>query len=119
MRVGAVVVGWGLVLSGCGSASDYDTKTAQDLQQQVLALASAANARDYATAVPQLAQLQQTDDADLRDGKITVARHDAIAAALGTIRADLAALQAADQQANDKKHGKSDGEGNGNGNGGD
>lgn len=94
---GAVVAALALLLTGCSSGSHYSTQTAQSLQSRVLSIATAASSRNYAVALRRLTQLEAADNAALSAGDITRARHDAILATIGKVRADLIALQAAAQ----------------------
>lgn len=111
-----------LALAGCGSTDRYSAQTAQLLQQRVLRIAAAAQSRSYASALQQLTQLAQADDQALTDGSITRVRHDAIAASIVKVRADLTALESTahvgELPPTRTKHPKKDGGGNGGGGGG-
>jgi hypothetical protein len=123
-----------LGLTGCVGGGTYSAETASTLQHGVLGVATAAQAKDYAGALTQVAALQQRNDAALKAGSIAADRHDAIAKSLELVTADLTRLQDAaerarlqdqikqlqdqqqQQQPPDKK-GKKDDEGKGGGHG--
>jgi hypothetical protein len=122
-----------LGLTGCVGGGTYAAETASTLQHGVLGVATAAQAKDYAGALTQVAALQQRNDAALKAGTIAADRHDAIAKSLELVKADLTQLQDAaerarlqdqiqqlqdqqQQQQQDKK-GKKDDDGKGGGHG--
>jgi chromosome segregation ATPase len=81
-----------LALTGCAGES-YTGHAASALQHGVLAVAQAASTNDLAGAQQRLAELERTNDDALRKGEITRTRHDAVAASIASIRADLSQLQ--------------------------
>ena len=99
LPIAAAAVALALGLSGCAGGSTYPADTASTLQHGVLAVATAAEAKDYAGALTQLASLQQRNDAALKAGAIAADRHDAIATSLATVKADLTQLKAAADRA--------------------
>lgn len=93
VRGATAVVATAMTLSGCATGEHYATATAASLQRQLLSIAQSAASRDYSRALQQLTQLQGADDAALKAGTVTAARHDAIATAIGQVRADLTLLR--------------------------
>jgi hypothetical protein len=87
---GAVAIALGL--TGCAGPS-YSHDAASALQHGVLAVAQAASANDLTGAQQRLAALERTNDEALRKGEISRSRHDAVAASIASIRADLSQLQ--------------------------
>ncbi|GAA4349258.1 hypothetical protein GCM10023087_14740 [Microbacterium rhizosphaerae] len=81
-----------LALTGCSGGESYSRDTASTLQHAVLAVAQAASTNDLAGAQAKLADLERMNDAAVRKGDISRARHDAVAASIATIRADLSQL---------------------------
>jgi ADP-ribosylglycohydrolase len=82
-----------LTLTGCSGGESYSSHTASMLQHGVLAVAQAASASDLAGAQAKLADLERMNDDAARKGEISHARHDAVAASIATIGADLSQLQ--------------------------
>lgn len=99
LPIAAAAVALALGLSGCAGGSTYSADTASTLQHGVLAVATAAEAKDYTGALTQLASLQQRNDAALKAGSIAADRHDAIAKSLATVKADLTQLKDAADRA--------------------
>lgn len=93
----AIVLALGL--SGCSGGESYSTQTASQLQHAVLDVATTSAANDYAGALAKLASLEQLNDAAVKKGAISTARHDAIARSITAIRADLGRLQDAAEKA--------------------
>ncbi|MGH1550343.1 hypothetical protein ACRAWB_14690 [Leifsonia poae] len=93
----AVVLALGL--AGCSGGESYSTQTASQLQHAVLDVATTSAGNDYAGALAKLATLEQLNDAAVKKGSISVARHDAIARSIAAIRADLGRLQDAAEKA--------------------
>src|SRR5512138_802867 len=89
----AGVLALGLTLSGCDGGESYSSTTATTLQHGVLAVAQAASTNDLAGAQQKLTDLERMNDAAARKGEISRSRHDAVAASIATIRADLSQLQ--------------------------
>ncbi|MFE4950612.1 hypothetical protein ACFQ9V_10965 [Leifsonia sp. NPDC056665] len=99
LPIAAAAVALALGLSGCAGGSTYSADTASTLQHGVLSVATAAEGKDYAGALTQLASLQQRNDAALKAGAIAADRHDAIAKSLAAVKADLTHLRDAAQNA--------------------
>ncbi|MGH1526419.1 hypothetical protein ACRAWC_21315 [Leifsonia sp. L25] len=99
IRMVAAALLLALGLTGCSSGETYSPQTSSQLQHAVLDVANTARANDYAGALTKLAALEQLNDAALKKGSISTARHDAIAASIATIRADLSRLQDAAEKA--------------------
>ncbi|WP_431219272.1 hypothetical protein [Leifsonia xyli] len=99
VRMVAAALLLALGLTGCSSGETYSPQTSTQLQHAVLDVANTARANDYAGALTNLAALEQLNDAALKKGSISTARHDAIAASIATIRADLSRLQDAVEKA--------------------
>jgi hypothetical protein len=97
LAVAAIVLALGL--SGCAGGETYSMQTASQLQHSVADVATAAGANDYAGALAKLAALEQLNDAAVKKGSISTARHDAIARSIAAIRADLGRLQDAAEKA--------------------
>ncbi|ANF31977.1 hypothetical protein A0130_10115 [Leifsonia xyli] len=88
-----------LGLTGCAGGESYSTQTASQLQHAVLDVATSSAGDDYAGALAKLTALEQLNDAAVKKGSISAARHDAIAASITAIRADLGRLQDAAEKA--------------------
>lgn len=99
LPIAAAGVALALGLTGCAGGGTYSADTASALQHGVLTLATAANGKDYAGALTQLASLQQRNDAALKAGTISSDRHDAIATSLADVKADLTQLRDAAEKA--------------------
>lgn len=99
LPIAAAGVALALGLTGCVGGGTYSADTASTLQHGVLSLATAANGKDYAGALTQLASLQQRNDAALKAGTIAADRHDAIAKSLAAVKADLTQLRDAAERA--------------------
>jgi hypothetical protein len=99
LPVAAAAVALALGLAACTGGESYSTQTASQLQHAVLDVATTAGANDYAGALAKLASLEQLNDAAVKKGSISAARHDAIAASITAIRADLGRLQDAAEKA--------------------
>jgi hypothetical protein len=97
LAVAAILLAAGL--TGCAGGETYSTQTAAQLQHSVADVATAAGANDYAGALAKLAALEQQNDAAVKKGAISTARHDAIARSIAAIRADLGRLQDAAEKA--------------------
>lgn len=93
---GAMVLA--VTLTGCTGGS-YSAETAGTLQHGVLAVAQAASANDLAGAQEKLTALERLNNAAFGKGEISRARHDAVAASIANIRADLSHLQDQAEQA--------------------
>jgi hypothetical protein len=89
----AAAVSLSMALVGCAQGSDYSAAVAGALQRQVLAVAQSAKNQDYATALSRLSALQELNDHDLKAGKVSPERHDAISDSIVSVRADLTELQ--------------------------
>lgn len=100
-RVAAAVAALVVVLSlaGCAAGDGYSAATASTLQHGVLDVATSATGKDYAGALDRLDALEKANDAAAKAGRITAQRHDAIAASVSAVRADLERLKAAAEQA--------------------
>ncbi|MEN2736330.1 hypothetical protein ABCS02_00940 [Microbacterium sp. X-17] len=99
LPIAAAGVALALGLTGCAGGGTYSADTASTLQHGVLSVATAASGKDYAGALTQLAALQQRNDAALKSGAIAPDRHDAIAASLAAVKADLTQLKDAADRA--------------------
>ena len=99
LPIAAAGVALALGLAGCAGGGTYAADTASTLQHGVLSVATAANGKDYAGALSQLASLQQRNDAALKAGTIASDRHDAIAKSIALVKADLTELKAAADRA--------------------
>ena len=99
LSIAAAGVALALGLAGCAGGGTYAADTASSLQHGVLGVATAANGKDYAGALSQLASLQQRNDAALKAGTIAADRHDAIAKSLAAVKADLTQLKDAAERA--------------------
>ncbi|QNE36705.1 hypothetical protein [Leifsonia shinshuensis] len=99
LSIAAAGVALALGLAGCAGGGTYAADTASSLQHGVLGVATAANGKDYAGALSQLASLQQRNDAALKAGTIAAGRHDAIAKSLAAVKADLTQLKDAAERA--------------------
>lgn len=95
--VAAILLAVGL--TGCAGGETYPVQTASQLQHSVADVATAAAANDYAGALAKLAALEQQNDAAVKKGSISAARHDAIARSIAAIRTDLGRLQDAAEKA--------------------
>jgi hypothetical protein len=82
-----------VALTGCTGGGSYSTDAATRLQHGVLAVAQAASTDHLAAAQQRLTDLERTNDEAAAKGEISRARHDAVAASIATIRADLSQLQ--------------------------
>jgi signal transduction histidine kinase len=87
------VVALGLALTGCSGDASYSSGTASTLQHGVLAVAQAASTNDLAGAQAKLTDLERMNEDAARKGRISRPRHDAVAASIAMIRADLSQLQ--------------------------
>ncbi len=87
-----------VTLTGCTGGS-YSADTADTLQHGVLAVAQAASANDLAGAQGKLTALEKLNDTAFGKGRISRSRHDAVAASITVIRADLSHLQDQAEQA--------------------
>ncbi|MEY9954262.1 hypothetical protein [Leifsonia sp. EB34] len=99
LPIAAAGVALALGLTGCAGAPTYSAETASSLQHGVLSVATAANGKDYAGALTQLAAIQKRNDAALKAGTIAADRHDAIAKSIAVVQADLTALKDAAERA--------------------
>ncbi|MGH1525263.1 hypothetical protein ACRAWC_14950 [Leifsonia sp. L25] len=99
LPIAAAGVALALGLTGCVGGGTYSADTASALQHGVLSVAAAANGKDYAGALTQVASLQQRNDAALKAGTIAADRHDAIAKSLAAVEADLTRLRDAAERA--------------------
>ncbi|WP_434318682.1 hypothetical protein [Leifsonia sp. P73] len=99
LPIAAAGVALALGLTGCAGGGTYSADTASTLQHGVLSVATAASGKDYAGALTQLAALQQRNDAALKAGAIGADRHDAVAASLAAVKADLTQLKVAADRA--------------------
>lgn len=93
LAIAMLLTGGAGLLSGCAGTEHYTADAAKSLEQQLFAIANASASHSYASALQQLSQLQLADDAAWKEGAITRPRHDAIATAIGQVRADLMLLQ--------------------------
>lgn len=85
-----------LGLAGCGgTAPELEPDAAAQLQQRVLAVTKAAAANSPATALKSLGQLSSDLDSAAAAGHVSFKRHQSITVAIDSVKADLAAAQAA------------------------
>lgn len=98
-RAVALAVAAGLVISGCAGGTSYDGDTARDLQQQTLAVTTAAADGDWNAAAMRLMALE----ADARDaharGLVSTERLESIVAAIALVAASVEAERVAAEQA--------------------
>lgn len=98
-RAVALAVAAGLVVSGCAGGTSYDDDTARDLQQQTLAVTTAAADGDWNAAAMRLMALE----ADARDaharGLVSTERLESIVAAIALVAASVEAERVAAEQA--------------------
>ncbi|MBT2520359.1 mucin-associated surface protein [Arthrobacter sp. ISL-28] len=102
LRASAVLAAGMLALgaTGCGgTASELESDAAAQLQQRVLAVTKAAAANNPATALKSLSQLSSDLDAAAAAGHVSFKRHRSITVAIDSVKADLAAAQAAGKAA--------------------
>ena len=94
-RAVALAVAAGLVVSGCAGGTSYDDDTARDLQQQTLAVTTAAADGDWNAAAMRLMALE----ADARDaharGLVSTERLESIIAAIALVAASVEAERVA------------------------
>lgn len=99
LALAAVALALAVGVSGCAGGESYSSQTSTQLQHAVLAVATTSAASDYPGALAKLAALEQLNDAAVKKGSISAARHDAIAASIAAIRADLGQLKDAAEKA--------------------
>ncbi|MFE4467785.1 hypothetical protein ACFRFH_03130 [Leifsonia sp. NPDC056824] len=99
LPIAAAGVALALGLSGCAGGATYSQDTASTLQHGLLSVVTAAEGKDYAGALTQLAALQQKNDAALKAGTIAADRHDAIAKSIDAVKGDLTHLRDAAENA--------------------
>ena len=99
LPIAAAGVALALGLAGCAGGATYSADAASTLQHGVLSVATAADGKDYAGALTQLAALQQANDAALKAGTIAADRHAAIAKSIAVVEGDLTQLRDAAEKA--------------------
>lgn len=86
-------------LSGCAAQPELDASVAADLQQSVELVAASAAEDDTAAALGELDNLQIALDAAQKAGTVEAKRAGSIQAAIDLVRADLDAIEAAEEAA--------------------
>lgn len=91
----ALVVGGSLALSGCGSASDLDDRSAQELQAGVLSVTQAVAAHRYDAAEAAVEKVREHLEAAVDDGNVSASRYRLIDDALDEVYDEIVAARQA------------------------